>query len=218
MVEYLKVGQSFVGFDVIKKIVDAAEDKITKLWILTLFLTGGRTSECLSLLRSNFDMKTSKYSIIVRNMDLSKKFVVVDQILSEHFMATEKVWTKRDAFPILYQEPLTAMYEKMLWRLEPYEELFSSLNRKTAYYYTRIAGGKAGIKVSDHWFRGQRASCLQEVYLFRKDECNTFFGWLKPAREMWSRYGSTTWRYLEIMMAKGLKEKEELDAYLDTRP
>ncbi len=218
----LTVGAAFIGWDKIEKIVNAASPKMIKLLILALFLTGGRTQETLSLKKSNFDFKTSKHSIVVNDMRLDKKFKVVGrEDLKElrrdgkprEKLLTEKVNTLRDSFPILYREPLTNRFVEMIKSLQR-TKLFPDFYRQLAYYYVTRAGKKAGIRVSDHWFRGQRASQLQEEYLFKKEECETFFGWAKPANDMFSHYGTTTYRYLEVMMARGIKERQDLDDFL----
>ncbi len=203
----LVVGASFVGWDKITKIINAADSNIIELLILSLFLTGGRTTETLSLTKNNFDFDTSKHSIVIKDMRLDKKYKRIEKGV------TEKVWTTRDSFPILYKEPLTKRYVKAIGRIER-EKLFPYFTRQLSYYYVRKAGANAGIRVSDHWFRGQRASQLQEEYLFKKDECETYFGWRKPSNDMYARYGSTTYQYLEIMMAKGMKERQDLDNFL----
>ncbi len=170
-------------------------------------MTGGRTQETLSLTKKNFDFKGSKHSIIVKDMRLDKKYKRLEKGV------TEKVWTTRDSFPILHREPLTERYIKAVNSLKR-TKLFPSMTRQLSYYYVTKAGRKAGVRVSDHWFRGQRASQLQEEYLFKKDECETYFGWRKPSNDMYARYGSTTWRFLETMMARGMKERLDLEEFL----
>ncbi len=207
MSDRLVVGATFIGWDKITKIVDKADSDIVELLILALMLTGGRTQETLSLTKDNFDFEASKHSLIVKDMRLDKKYKRIEPGV------TEKVWTTRDSYPILYREPLTNRFVKCIKRLQR-NKLFPWYSRQLSYYYVRKAGDKAGIRVSDHWFRGQRASQLQEEYLFKKDECETYFGWCKPANDMYARYGSTTWRYLELMMAKGLKDRQDVDEFL----
>lgn len=222
MKERLTVGAAFVGWPKITKIVNSADEGITKLLILALFLTGGRTQETLSLKKSNFDFKASKHSIIVKGMQLDKKFKVIgreelDDLRKDgkprEKLITEKINTIRDSFPILYREPLANRFAEAIKNLNR-QKLFPSFSRQLSYYYVTRAGKNAKIRVSDHWFRGQRASQLQEEYLFKKPECETFFGWAKPASDMFSHYGSTTWSYLEAMMARGIKERQELDDFL----
>ncbi len=216
MSDRLVVGSTFVGWPKITKIIDKAQEGITKLLIMSLFLTGGRTNEVLLLTKKNFDIKSSKHSIVMKDMHLSKKYRVAGYDYDEQnklIRLTEKVNTTRDSFPILYREPLTNRYLEHIQRIKR-NKLFPRFTRQLSYYYVRKAGRNAGVRVSDHWFRGQRASQLQEEYLFKKDECETYFGWRKPASDMFSRYGSTTWRHLERMMAKGLKDSQDLDEFL----
>ena len=207
MSDRLVVGANFIGWDKITKIINKADNSDVELLILALILTGGRTTETLNLTKNNFDFESSKHSIIIKDMRLDKKYKRIEPGV------TEKVWTTRDSFPILYREPLTNRFVKCIKKLQR-TKLFPWYSRQLSYYYVRKAGDKAGIRVSDHWFRGQRASQLQEEYLFKKDECETYFGWRKPANDMYARYGSTTWRYLELMMAKGLKDRQDVDEFL----
>lgn len=216
MSDRLVVGSTFVGWPTITKIINSAREDITKLLILCLFLTGGRTNEVLRLKKSNFDFTASKHSIVIKEMHLSKKYRVAGWDYSEDnklIRLTEKVETVRDSFPILRRESLASRLEDAVKKRKK-DRLFPYFTRQLSYYYVRKAGEDADIRVSDHWFRGQRASQLQEEYLFKKDECETYFGWRKPAGDMFKRYGSTTWRYLELMMAKGLKDRQEVDEFL----
>ncbi len=216
MSDRLVVGATFIGWDKIAKIINKADNRNVELLILSLFLTGGRTNEVLALNKKNFDFEASEHSIVIRDMKLSKKYRVAGYDYTEDnqlVRLTEKVDMTRDAFPILHKEPLVDRYIKCVKRLER-KRLFPFYTRQLSYYYVRKAGDNAGIRVSDHWFRGQRASQLQEEYLFKKDECETYFGWRKPSNDMYNRYGSTTWRYLELMMAKGLKDRQDVDEFL----
>lgn len=216
MSDRLVVGATFIGWDKITKIIDKADSDVVELLILSLFLTGGRTNEVLALNKKNFDFNSSKHSIVINDMKLSKKYRVIGfdyNDKNELVRITESVKICRDAFPILHREPLVSRYIDCIKRVE-IDELFPGISRQLSYYYVTKAGRNAGIRVSDHWFRGQRASQLQEEYLFKKDECETYFGWRKPANDMYARYGSTTWRYLELMMAKGLKDRQEVDEFL----
>ena len=198
---------------------------MTQLAILSLFLTGGRTQETLSLTKNNFDFNLSKHSIILNNMKLDKKYRVIsktdlstlklDGYHRQKFI-TEKVNMIRDSFPILKREPLAPRYQELIENLNR-EQLFPGMYRQKCYYYVSKAGKDAGIQVSDHWFRGQRTSQLQEEYLFDKSLCETYMGWTKPASDMYSRYGSTTWKYLETMMAKGLMVRDDVDKFLSKK-
>lgn len=195
----VKVGADFIGWSKLKEVIQAANYPRNKLLILTVFKTGGRISEVLSLTQNNFDFNSSSNSIIIRDMKLSKN----------------KSINSRGNFPVLLKEPLTdqwlELYRKIIsWgQLSKYPNypLFSGNNnrqpmtRQAAHLIMSHAGEKAGLNVGCHYFRGQRASQLAEEYDFDEFDLNKFFGWTRKGQA--SRYASLGWRGLERQMLEG---------------
>lgn len=201
MIDRLKVGAEFCGWPTLTKIVSKAEGSRDKLLILTLFKTGGRVSEVLDLTKSAFDLKVSQHSIVVRDMSILKKFQHTKE-------GTVKIDARR-SIPVLRKEVLSDEWGVLLSKLR-HQRMFygrsltKPMSRINAYMIVRDAGKRAGVRVSDHWFRGMRASQLAEEYGFGVYELNQFFGWgSRNPRNMAERYAALGWRGLEKRMMQG---------------
>ena len=200
LTEHLKVGAEFCGWDTLTHLYNKAEGNRDKLLVLSLFKTGGRITEVLELTKSAFDFKASQHSVIVREMNILKKFQHTKE-------GTVKIEAKR-SIPILRRENLTGEWEALLGKLR-HQRIFygrsltKPMSRVNAYLIVTAIGKRAGVRVSDHWFRGMRASQLAEDYGFGVYELNQFFGWgARNPRNMAERYASLGWRGLEQRMLR----------------
>jgi integrase len=220
--------ESFCGWDPLKQLVSYAGNQRNQAFISSLFLTGGRVSEVLSLKRQNFEIRQAEGIIIVRNMKLLKRYRKVKEVKvnGQKKWITEKLFKTRNPFPISTHEPLTPMLLEWLNQTEDY--LFPSpykiekpLSRFWAYKLIRkidktipqklreqlglnkpfIVNGK---KISDtihlwlHYFRSQRASQLVSDYGYEVIDLIDYFSWEKY--ETAFRYAKQGWKGLASKM------------------
>lgn len=172
------------------KLYERAPEGRGKLLILTLFKTGGRVSEVLSLSKEDIDLSLSQHSAIVKIKVLKKEAGLMRSI------------------PVLKAEPLSNEWLQLLETLKTYRQhyLFTAwgrhkpMDRRTAYTSVRQIGEDAGVRVSDHWFRGMRASQLVDDYQFEPYDLRQFFKWTRKKEDMAERYASMSWRGLERRM------------------
>jgi len=208
IMQRLKVGASFSGWSNIEHLIREADNPRDKLLALTLFKTGGRISEVLSLTKEHILMDASKYSIIVSEMKVLKKFAKGKGSIDYY-----------RSIPILRQEPLTDQWEALLSQ-QKHQVLFpgwswkTSMTRDTSYKIMRGLGEKTGIRINDHWFRGQRASQLSQEYMFSDWALNRFFGWTPRSHAMItaSKYSGRAWQEIELWMLQGLKRKRMIES------
>jgi len=184
--------EEFCGWDLLIEIVERAQGLRIKALIATLFLTGGRISEVLSLKRSNFDLSREE-EIIVRRMPVGKRFKKVGERIvdGKKRWITEKVKAYR-SFPIMRREPLVPFLVNYLETLKPRIRLFT-ITRVRAFQIIRGLCGKY-----PHWFRAQRACQLAEEYDLELNALMDFFSWRDVKTAM--RYTSLGWRGLARKM------------------
>jgi integrase len=217
----LNVGSSFVGWDKIERLADNAYDGFTELLLLTIFLTGGRTSEVLGLKKDNFSLRASKYSIVVRDMRVLKKF---DRIVKETLPNGKKLYegTKRKnvvrEFPILRDEPLNKRFEELLLK-KPKNKLLFPISRQLSLYYVKKIGASARMKINDHWLRGQRVAQLKSEYGFKGAPLNEWIGWSAREKglEMQTHYGKLGWQGLELELLDGKLRRQEVYRMIENR-
>ena len=198
--EYLKVGAEFCGWKTIRDIYEAAKGNRNKLLILSLMKTGGRISEVLDLTKSSIDYKTSERCIIVRNMRVGKKWYR-EKGKSITMNVTRSI-------PVLRSEELSDewldLVKRSRYQVMCYgRSVTKPMTRITAYGIVTATGRRVGVRVTDHWFRGMRASQLAEQYGFGVYDLNQYFGWgPRNPRSMAEHYASLGWRGLEQRMLR----------------
>ncbi len=209
----LTVGNVFCGWDTIKKMHEAAKNPRDAFLLLTLLKTGGRVSEVLNTRWQAqgpgqelpaFDMNASKHSVIVNYMPLGKRKLKDDD--GKH------IFDVRDSFPVLADEPLSGLWVEYLnkgkdnkgFLFPSYESSRAPpMSRATAWNIITDIGDRVGVRVSNHYFRGMRASQLVEDYDFDDKPLDQFFGWLKPMGRSSRRYTGIRWQTLERWMIEG---------------
>ena len=198
-----------------------AEDHRAKLvhrdqaLIATLFLTGGRVSEVISLRKTNFNLEADPDAIEVTDMLREKSFRKIDEVElpnGRKRWITEKVMATRRDFPILKNEPLVSYLASWLDEVDDY--LFPSpaghrdhLSRQRIYQIVKDVGRRIGEEIWPHWFRSQRASQLAVEYGFDLHALIDFFDWKDVDTALtYSRLGA---KKLTAMMMKGRSEASE---------
>ena len=178
----------FCGWDALVAMAQRATSRRDAAIIATLFLTGGRVSEVLSLIVDDFDLSNQEV-IILRHMDVSKRFKKTGEkiVNGKKEWITEKVFAHR-SFAILKKEPLVPFLLDYLVTLKPGAKLFS-LSRVRIYQIVRKLSG-----MYPHWFRAQRACQLAEEHDLGLNEIMNFFQWRDQMTAM--RYTSLGWRAL----------------------
>jgi len=102
--------EEFCGWQPLKDLVGYASPDRDQGFIVALFLTGGRVSEVLALTRQNLEIRQAEGLIIVRNMNLLKRYKKLSESVDaqgKRRWVTERVEKKRKPFPIMMREPLT---------------------------------------------------------------------------------------------------------------
>ncbi len=205
----LTVGNVFCGWDTITKLHKAAKNTRDAFLLLTLLKTGGRISEVLNTRWQGqelptFDFKPSPNSIIVNYMPLGKRKLKDAQ--------GKNIFDVRDSFPVLFDEPLSGVWVEYLTKgrdkkgflFPSYESSRAPpLSRVHAWTIISDLGKSLDIRLSNHFFRGMRASQLVEDYDFDDRALDQFFGWLKPSGRSSRRYTGIRWQTLERWMLEG---------------
>jgi len=186
----------FCGWNFLLELVESTKSEFHQGLVATLFETGGRISEVLSLTKRNFDFNAHPELIIVRKMPILKRFQKVGERKDGKWI-TVKVKEFR-TFPILKREPLVPYMTKWV-KLCPYNKLFP-ITRVTAYLIVKRLGKKLGVEIYPHWFRAQRACQLAEEYGFDVYSLREFFGWRSRKTDIAERYASLGWRGLARRM------------------
>ena len=119
-----------------------------RAFLALLYLTAGRISEVLSLIRSQFDLETDPAFVIIRNM------------------LTEKIGPSSEALPFREEFPLaragilsqfTQLILEYIPDLEPHQKLFP---------FSRQRGWQIAEKITGkwpHWFRAQGERLYNEL-------------------------------------------------------
>lgn len=212
----LTVGGSFIGWESIKRLVKAAENHRDKLLILCLFKLGGRTSEVLSLEAKQFDFRASKYSIIVRDMLVLKKYIRLKNAKGKFTGKTQSVPRYR-TFPVLKDESFSEELDRIknmkgLLFHYPFKKN-KPISRQLSLHYVKAVGFRAGFIINDHYLRGQRVAQLKSEYGFRGEPLNEWIGWsARPEKgmEMQTHYGSLGWEGLEIELLEGKMRRKQV--------
>jgi hypothetical protein len=131
----LNVGdiEEFCGWRNLDELIQSAGSLRNKAFLTTLFLTGGRVKEVLSLKTENFMVRQTEGVVIVRDMMLEKRYKKVKEILDEtgkRRWITEKISAKRKLFPIIIAEPLSPILIE--WLGQTKEWLFPSPYKDSA--------------------------------------------------------------------------------------
>lgn len=181
----------FCGWKPLLKLAETARRKggsLSKGFVVTAFLTGGRVSEVLALKRDNFEIQDKL--VVVRGMRVLKRW---KKILDSggpfvdskgRCFRTERMRLHR-SFAFRRDEPLIPILLRFLngrsglLFLSPHG---GHLSRKWAYARVREAGepfkDEFGLRnLYPHWFRAQRASQLASEYGFNLKELLDFFEW-----------------------------------------
>ncbi len=190
MSERVKVGAEFCGWQTIHNLYDLAKEGRGKRLVLTLFKTGGRISEVLSLSSDDISYELSQNSVVVRIKVLKKQEALTRSI------------------PIPKSEPLTSEWIQSLEGVKGLlfqgQQKHRPLDRTVAWRSVKVIGADAGMNISDHWFRGMRASELADDYQFEPYDLRQFFKWTKKKQDMAERYASMSWRGLERRMFESM--------------
>jgi len=143
--------EEFCGWKPLLELVELAEKPREQAFLSTLFLTGGRVSEVLSLRKSNFEVRPNENLIICRNVPLLKRYrKLEEQTFTNSMGQTIKRWITlklektRKPFPILLSEPLTHFLLSWIEGIAEESALFPSpyregkpLSRFWAYRFIR---------------------------------------------------------------------------------
>jgi len=174
----MEVVDDFCGWDTLLRLVHRADDKMKKALIATLFETGGRANEVLSLRPTQFSDRG--YYISVINM-----------------LVLKKRQKNRRTFPILKTDPLVPFM--MDW-----VEYQREQNEPKLFPYKYDWLYKTVRKIDDDWFphrfRAERATQLAIEHNFNTIDLQNWFGWARP--DMPSEYAKKNVRVL----AKKLRE------------
>lgn len=216
----LRVGSSFVGWPTIDKLFESADNERLKLLVLVLFKTGGRISEVLSLTKSNFHFDYSKYSVVVSEMPVLKKYRMQRDKYNRPIKgSSERILTYRE-FPFPKSEKYSDVLEKMILERK-HKNLFHNymsvkqlIRRQDAYKYVRKLGEECGIRIHNHWWRNMRNAQLKVEYRLVGNPLNEWMGWSKREKgtERQEQYGKLGWYGLELEIFDGmLRRKKVID-------
>jgi integrase len=100
--------EEWVGYEPLLELIELASQPREQAFLSALFLTGGRTSEVLSLRKNMFEIRKRERVIVVRNMPLLKRYRKLSEVKDGkgRKWITEKLQKTRMPFPILLKEPL----------------------------------------------------------------------------------------------------------------
>jgi hypothetical protein len=139
--------EEFCGWKAIQQLTDYVYGERDKAFVVFLYMTGGRVTEVLNLHRSHFEIKESvwdtplheaeKAKILVRNMMLLKRYKKLGERIradGKKGWTTQKIFAKRQTFPIMMNEPLVPIMIDWLHKHECTQEnpnplLFTSPRR-----------------------------------------------------------------------------------------
>lgn len=197
--------EEFCGWAFLRRMVDLARLRRTKLLVTTSFLTGGRINEVLMLEKGHFLFNQDPQMVVVRTMPIIKRHEKVGELKKWKCVGHCKMrWGTRQR----PQAPTPAEFErhkiveytgwdtklKIGYRTFPFpqseplvpifKELLEGLDGKlfrfkypTAYDDVTKLGKELGVWIPTHWFRAQRASQLAFEYGFNEHDLVEFFKW-----------------------------------------
>jgi hypothetical protein len=114
--------EEFCGWPALKELIDYIHDEVKKAFFITMFLTGGRVTEVLSLCKRNFEILENEDVIKVTQMRLLKRYKKIDSypdpITGKPRWHTQKQMKFRKTFTIKRQEPFTKVLERYLDRID----------------------------------------------------------------------------------------------------
>lgn len=172
----------FCGWNTLLKAVESTEEERAKVLFATIFETGGRINEVLSLNRDNFKIKRNFIEVL--GMTVLKKYNLVllnyDWEPPEYSSAyiTKRIDFYRN-FPIRRKEPLSYILVEYLEKLGEYDNLFS-FKYDTGYNLICKIQKKEGENSGPWWphrLRGERACQLVMDYNFTSMKLKKFFQW-----------------------------------------
>ncbi len=178
----------FCGWDMLVDYAKRARSLRDASIIATLFLTGGRVSEVITLTKDDFDLSQPEV-IVVKRMFVLKRFRKTGEFVVEGQTrwTTEKIKAYR-SFAILENDPLSPYLLAYLKTLKKGEMLFP-ITRVRVYQIVRELTGQY-----PHWFRSQRACQLADEHDLDLNSLMSFFQWRDQKTAM--RYTSMGWRGL----------------------
>jgi site-specific recombinase XerD len=188
----------FCGWSYLLALTHVCINRLESALISSLFETGGRVSEVITLESSSFHF----------NRHRDPRIVVIEMSVSKR-----RKGPNRRVFPIRSDEPL-APY--MLNYARNVNGKLFDLSRVSVFNIVRRVGQRlaknrvhpdfSAIKshqLYPHWFRAQRASQLRADYGFDSADLKDFFYWTRR-EEMPSVYSRLSWEQLaEKMLKKG---------------
>ena len=187
--------ETFCGWDYLLDMIRRCDNMRDKALIATLFETGGRVSEVLSLKRSNFILQDD--FIIVKAMRVLKRYKKVGEYQDD---LGKKKWITKSmkayrTFPIPVKEPLVPYMLKWI-------DYIGKCGKDQLFGISRVHAWRIVVKVNPdvfpHWFRAQRASQLALEYGFDVHDLVDFFAWKSlPMALHYSRMG---WKGLASKM------------------
>jgi integrase len=156
---------NFVGWDQLTSMVNNL-DPITRSLVATIFETGGRATEVLSLKPEQFDIQEDRGIVMIQRMIVKKR--------------RDKVRDR--TFPILLSDPLMPKMLEHVKQTSPGQPLFSN---GYDWMYKKIRDIEKPLKAKHgpwwiHRFRAERATQLVVDQGFGVTELMQWFGWKRP--------------------------------------
>lgn len=196
--------RTFVGWKYIEKLVDLSS---LRELVTAVFLTGGRASEVLELIRGHFAEFDEYYEVV--GMPVFKRYDVIRKYIDPE---GKRRWDtelrlERRTFPILKTEPLSLELWKYAQSFDTKDKLFEWKEFKDQYWqvYKVIHGIDAPTNpyapehIYPHWLRGQRAAQLRIEYGQDIDQLMRFFGW-KSYKTAQHYAGMSSWDLADSMI------------------
>jgi len=182
----------FVGYDKLLEMASKIRSARYQAFFATAFLTGGRVSEVLALMKENFVV--GKRLVMVLNMPLLKRFEKEEEfiewvdsppqnVLRKFYhldnqsgrywrkrYKTKPVYETRRDFGFKKDEPLCSCLLHWLNQIKT-GPLFPQMSRFQVYHALENVG------IYPHWLRAQRASCLISFWGFTMEGMMEWMSW-----------------------------------------